>query len=434
MKTQLLLVAAALVVVLVLAAQLAHATAGPGPRDPQDSLPAWSSDGTRLAFGREVGGRQRVLEMTAGGKGMFVAAQSGVLRGWVPGTRYTLIQLGGETLVTAGGRFDAPYATLPGVDASASPDGTRVAYVRGDDLFVSALDGSGERLASHGVAPPSNDVVGPAWSPDGTRIVAASAGGLVLADADGSGSRVLVHGDDANPTWSPDGASVAYQQRDEPYDQIWAVDADGTDVRRLLGGAANYRFPQYSSRGELAYVSDRQHVRGGATPYRYALYVGTTKLLDDVHPLSPPRWSPNGSLLAASAGQECRRRGVYVGRTGFARRSNICRFTGTSGADRIGGSEYFDLIRGLGGSDVVRGRGGNDRIEGNGGHDRIAAGAGDDVVFGGPGDDRLYGGPGDDVLIGGAGRDVIDCGPGDDTVQGVSRLDVVARNCEHVRR
>jgi hypothetical protein len=221
------------------------------------------------------------------------------------------------------------------------------------------------------------------------------------------------------------------------------VNADGTLPGVLLEGRDNYRFPQFSPvSDELAFISDRQHVKGGATMYQYALYLkdpsgAEHKLVDDVHPYSPPRWSPTAALIAVAAGQECRRWGIYVGRGDVGaratRRSNICRYTGTNGPDRIGGSYYFDLIRGLGGDDVILGRDGNDRIEGNGGNDRVAAGAGDDVVFGGPGDDHLYGGPGNDILIGGPGRDVIDCGPGDDTVEGVSRLDVVSRNCEHVR-
>jgi hypothetical protein len=318
-KKQLLLLSFVLVAVLVLSAQLARATAGPERGDPQDSLPAWSSDGTNLTFERAAGAERHVLQMTANGGDIHVVA--------------------------------APNAP-------------------------------------------------------------ASVG----------------------PSRSPDGQTVAFE-RDG---QIWLARADGSDPHELLGGAASdYRFPQFSpASGDLAYISDRQHVRGVATTYQYALYVGRRKLLDDVDPSSPPRWSPTAALIAVAAGQECRRWGIYVGNAtapaSFHRRSNICRFTGTNGADRIGGSSYFDLIRGLGGDDVILARGGNDRIEGNDGNDRIAAGPGDDVLFGGPGDDRLSGGAGDDILIGGPGRDVLDCGPGDDTVEAVSRLDVVSRTCEHV--
>src|SRR6266513_2840811 len=44
-KRHLALLIVGLVAVLVLAGQLARAAAGPGPDDPQDSLPAWSSSG-----------------------------------------------------------------------------------------------------------------------------------------------------------------------------------------------------------------------------------------------------------------------------------------------------------------------------------------------------------------------------------------------------
>jgi Ca2+-binding RTX toxin-like protein len=45
----------------------------------------------------------------------------------------------------------------------------------------------------------------------------------------------------------------------------------------------------------------------------------------------------------------------------------------------------------------------------------------------------ISGGSGNDLIIGGPGADQIDCGPGDDVVEGVDRLDHIAKNCEHVR-
>jgi hypothetical protein len=65
----------------------------------------------------------------------------------------------------------------------------------------------------------------------------------VLANVDGSGSHILAYGDVSNPSWSPNGKTVAYQQHDDPYDAVYAVDAAGG----------------------LLYIGDRQHVRGGAT-------------------------------------------------------------------------------------------------------------------------------------------------------------------------
>ncbi|MES1248581.1 MAG: hypothetical protein ABUS54_13005, partial [Actinomycetota bacterium] len=183
---------------------------------------------------------------------------------------------------------------------------------------------------------------------------------------------------------------------------------------------------------------DRQHAPGGATPHQHALYLQTgKKLLDDVHPYSPPAWSPTDASIAVAAGQECRRWGIEVVPTlgGPAhRRSNICRYDGTAAADTIHGSPYFDIISGKGGNDHLFGGAGNDDILGENGDDTISGGAGNDTIFGGPGNDVISGGAGNDTIIPGNGADRVDCGPGDDTVEGAGPLDRISKSCEHVRR
>lgn len=424
--------------------------AGPGPADIQDSQPMWASDGVHVAFQRGA----NVLEMTSAGKDVYVAAQ-GTLRGWIPGTTHLLVQSGDETLVITGDRYQPPLVAFHGTDATASPDGTRVAFLRAGTLYLGRVDGSGERAIASGVDPPSWDVTGPVWSPDGTRIVVASGSSLLLVNTNGTGSHVLFTGTNqsVNPSWSPDGQVIAFERNAGAHWQAWIVRSDGTLPEQFLSGVDTFdnRYPRFSPVSDtIAYISDRQHVQGGATPYQYALYtqraeIGSgysglgppVKLVDDVHPDSPPAWSPTAALIAVAAGQECRRWGIYVVRSDGGtpqRHSNICRFTGTTGADTIRGSYYFDLIRGLGGDDHIFGLDGNDRIEGNGGNDVIAGGNGNDVIFGGPGNDRIYGGPGNDLIIPGNGRDWVDCGPGNDTVEGTGPLDRISPNCEHVRR
>lgn len=446
---QLALVVAGLVAVLLVAGQLARATAGPGPNDPQDSLPAWSSNGVDVAFERTAPNRAaRVFDMAAGGRSIHVV-QDGTVRGWVPGTEHLLVQVAGEHTVVQGDSLkDRPIAEYLGTDATASPDGQRVAYLRGGVLYVAAIDGTGERVVAPGASPPSWDIAGPVWSPDGTRIVIASGSSLLLVQADGSGARTLFTGENqsVNPSWSADGTTIAFERNASAHWEIWLVNADGTDPHALYGSpvAANFRYPQFSPvSNSLAFISDVQHVRGGATQYQFALYVrdgsgNTHKLVDDVHPYSPPRWSPTAALIAVSAGQECRRFGIYVTRPEVGsqprRRSNLCRFDGTAGADVIKGSPYFDRINGLGGNDTIYGGAGSDAISGNGGNDTIYGGPGNDFIFGGPGNDRIFGGAGNDTIIGGNGIDRIDCGPGVDTVEGAGPRDIIARNCEHVLR
>jgi dipeptidyl aminopeptidase/acylaminoacyl peptidase len=443
---QLAFLAIGLVVVLVVAGQLARADAGPSPIDPEDSLPAWASDGVHVAFERQIPANTSVLSMTSAGKDTSLAGASGALRGYIPGSTDLLVQSGGDTLVITGSRFQGPLATLPGTDATASPDGSRVAYVRNAVLYVANVDGSAERVVATHVQPPPDDLLGPVWSPNGTRIAIASGATLLFVKADGTGLTTVYtpSSENINPTWSPDGSTIAFESN-TPQWSIWVVHADGSDAHQLIGGESDNRFPQFSPvSNTLAFISDRQRLRGGATQYQYALYTEqlssaiATKLVDDVHPYSPPRWSPTAALIAVAAGQECRRWGIYVVNSSVGsrphRHSNLCRFDGTPSADTIRGTQYFDIINGNGGDDVIYGLGGSDKISGESGNDTIHGGIGNDFILGGPGNDRIDGGSGNDIIIGGNGRDRIDCGLGDDTVEGAGPLDTIARNCEHVKR
>jgi Tol biopolymer transport system component len=209
-----------------------------------------------------------------------------------------------------------------------------------------------------------------------SELVIATAAGLRIVETEDLGSRIVFGGttDAVDPSWSPDGKTTR-----------------SSAATAGIGCSG-------SSGSRLAFISDRRHVPGGVTQYQYALYVQTLdgskpkKVEDDVHPITPPRWSPTGAQLAYAAGQECRRWGIYVvdpdSPQRDLRRSNSRRFVGTAGNDVVKGTPY---------SDIIRGYAGNDRIEARDGF-----------------------------------RDPIDCGPGNDTAE-VDGLDVV-RGCEHVLR
>ncbi len=109
----------------------------------------------------------------------------------------------------------------------------------------------------------------------------------------------------------------------------------------------------------------------------------------------------------------------------------MANFWGTTGSDRLNGTDVADSMYGRSGDDMIQGGAGNDFLSGEDGQDSLNGGLGDDTLFGGngddwlgdpysgdPGDDRMYGGWGNDQIFGGAGNDSLDGGAGNDTVKG----------------
>ncbi len=85
---------------------------------------------------------------------------------------------------------------------SLSPDGKRIAFVRGADIYVMNADGTDVgRLVENAYSP--------AWSPDGTRIAFVSGRDgneeIYVMNADGSGQTRLTDNlaHDGFPAWSP---------------------------------------------------------------------------------------------------------------------------------------------------------------------------------------------------------------------------------------
>ncbi len=142
-------------------------------------------------------------------------------------------------ITSRGGSRPGPILTkvLPGFAKYRgvfSPDGRRLAFVSSLDglseLF--SVDRSGKRLRRL----TSNRAIdiSPTWSPDGDRIAfvsdRAGAPQIYVMDDDGSNVRRLTYngGYNTHPAWSPDGRWIAYETRVEGgrFD-IWLIDPEG---------------------------------------------------------------------------------------------------------------------------------------------------------------------------------------------------------------
>ena len=111
----------------------------------------------------------------------------------------------------------------------------------------------------------------PAVSPDGTRVAfwmaattrRANGGGIFTMPIDGSAGPTSLTPDrtgrDADPAWSPDGNRIAFRRStiNSGFD-VYVMNADGSNVERLVGGPATEEKPAWSPDGSrLLTVSDR---------------------------------------------------------------------------------------------------------------------------------------------------------------------------------
>ena len=143
-----------------------------------------------------------------------------------------------------------------------SPDGARIAFVSsrdGDsDIYVAAADGSDVTQITND---PALDI-DPAWSPDGTQIAFGSDRdqllGLYIMNADGSDVRLLRETDDpeSRPAWSPDGSLILFQ--DYPGPNLFVIATDGTGLMALTDNEYDDGEAEWSPDGSrIVFNSDR---------------------------------------------------------------------------------------------------------------------------------------------------------------------------------
>jgi WD40 repeat protein len=244
-----------------------------------DRSPAWSADGSRIAFVSNRDGELDIWTMNADGSN--------------------------ARNVTA--------SDVPESQPAWSPSG-EIVFVRGEcfircDIYSINADGSGLTQITDDDAHDS----GPAWSPDGRQIVFSSfrvsdgVGDLYLVRPDGSGLAPIASGPpfEMNPNWFPDGTKLAVNSG-----VIFSINLDGSGLTILepsnpddLRPEVSWTDPAWSPAGDsLAYVLRACFIRGCDPPRLRVSNLDASPdtpvslgYAPDWQPLVPPAPAPNSA-------------------------------------------------------------------------------------------------------------------------------------------
>ncbi len=174
-----------------------------------------------------------------------------------------------------------------------SPDGTQIAYLRNESIWLMSASGSGqhqlpvalgavhsiswspdgkELAVSVGDSPERIAIVkissdtfrwftpatgveqyDPSWSPSGRQLVYGQTGpnALFVSNINGSGVRQLTTcrppscTQDVEPAWSPDGKQIAFVQSDYGATEIYVVSAAGGKPTAVTSGPEQYMMPSW---------------------------------------------------------------------------------------------------------------------------------------------------------------------------------------------
>ena len=186
------------------------------------------------------------------------------------------------------------------------PDGERIAFQAGS-LKVSVMGFDGGQYGEIGNTPVNGTY--PTWSPDGAQVAFASVNpsndlsNIFVMNNDGTGLTQLTTSNfDTQPAWSRDGSMIAFaSHRENGLWQIFTMNADGTNQTNISNSPANDTEPSWSPSGDLIAFSrlpqaivprsdiwTMKNSGGGQTQITVTFSANETR----------PAWSPDGNQIA----------------------------------------------------------------------------------------------------------------------------------------
>jgi Tol biopolymer transport system component len=150
---------------------------------------------------------------------------------------------------------------LNGTSSSWSPTGRQIAFSVPFGIYVINTDGSGLRRLIVNATRYSYGVDVPAWSA-GNRLAfvrympALRVGEIYTAKADGSSPTALTHGAPGfgQPSWSPDGRSIAFVANPNSVSAIEVANADGTGAHRVSPLSWTSYSPTWTPGGKIVFL------------------------------------------------------------------------------------------------------------------------------------------------------------------------------------
>lgn len=223
-----------------------------------DEYPAWSPDGSKIAFARSQGGNYDIYVMNTDGSSQIRLTSHSATDyqpAWSPDGSKIVFSSNRDGnyeiyVMNADGSTQTRLTTSTGIDylPDWSPSGDKIAFTSDRDgnneIYVMNADGSGQVRLTNNTAVDQY----PAWSPDGSRIAFSSSRDgneeIYVMGYDGSAPTRLTNTivTDKDPAWSPDGNKIAFISNNE----LYVMNADGSAQTRLTNNQAFEEHPSWS--------------------------------------------------------------------------------------------------------------------------------------------------------------------------------------------